>query len=154
MAKKATGTDAAILDLIKQVNAKKAAIKKAERPSFKTNMNISWPGQGGLTAVNLLTLTDVSVLISIVGFLLEKGNGYAEASKILEVENPPPLQWCGFGVNDWIIDIKARIGKIQITEEQRKLDLLEERLQKIVTPELRAKLEIQAITAELGGNNP
>jgi hypothetical protein len=52
-------------------------------------------------------------------------------------------------VADWEADIKAKILKIQITSEEKKLAALEERLNKIISPELRRKMELDAIKAEL-----
>lgn len=41
------------------------------------------------------------------------------------------------------------MDKIQIQDKRKKLEKLESRLEKIITPELRAKMELEAITAEL-----
>ena len=45
--------------------------------------------------------------------------------------------------------IKSRINKIQIGVKKKKLETLEARLNAIVSPELRRKLELDAIAAEL-----
>lgn len=43
----------------------------------------------------------------------------------------------------------VRIMKIQIASEKEKLESLETRLNKIISPEKRAELELEAIEAEL-----
>jgi hypothetical protein len=65
------------------------------------------------------------------------------------VENPPAFAWGNSSVADWLDDIRTRIGKIQIGEKRKKLEALEERLNKVISPELRAKMELDAIAAEL-----
>jgi hypothetical protein len=69
----------------------------------------------------------------------------------LGVENPPDFKftWDNFTADEWIGDIKARIAKIQISAEKEKLENLEKRLNKIVSPEKRAELELEAIEQEL-----
>ena len=68
---------------------------------------------------------------------------------MLQVE-APPFEWTGFPVKDWLEDIKTRIDKLQIQSKKAKLETLEKRLNKIVSPELRAQMELDAIAAELG----
>ena len=58
-------------------------------------------------------------------------------------------EWNGFSVNDWIDDIKTRINKVQIASKKVKLEHLESRLNAIISPELRAEMELEAISAEL-----
>jgi len=44
-----------------------------------------------------------------------------------------------------VADVKTRIGKVSIDKKKRQLEALETRLEKIVSPELRAEMELQAI---------
>jgi len=44
-----------------------------------------------------------------------------------------------------VADVKTRIGKVSIHKKKRQLEALETRLEKIVSPELRAEMELQAI---------
>jgi hypothetical protein len=88
-------------------------------------------------------------LINIAAFLQSRSDSYERAAKDLGVESPPPFQWCGFSLADWLEDLKSRIGKIQIGAKKKKLETLEARLNAIVSPELRRKLELESIMAEL-----
>lgn len=143
-------TDKKTLELIAQVKVKRAAIAKAEKPSYKTNCSFSYIEGNRGTAVNIHVETDVKKLILIAAFLSERNGSYRNvALKVLGVENPPEFTWDGFSADEWIGDVKQRIAKIQISTEKKKLEALEERLNKIISPEKRAELELEAIEAEL-----
>jgi hypothetical protein len=146
MAKK---MDEKTLSLIKEVNKRKAEIASLERPNWKTNCSFSYIEDKIVYPINIHVESSVMKLVSIAGFLMERENSYKEAAeKFLGLEAPEFL-WMGFSVEDWISDIKTRIDKIQIADKRKKLDTLESRLNQIVSPELRAKLELEAIEAEL-----
>jgi hypothetical protein len=133
------------------VKAKRAAIAKAEKPSYKTNCSFSYIEGNKSSATNIHVETDVKKLILMVAFLSERQVSYHNAAKLLGVENPPDFKftWDNFTADEWIGDIKARIAKIQISAEKEKLENLEKRLNKIVSPEKRAELELEAIEQEL-----
>lgn len=146
MAKKAT-TDTKTLELIQTVKRQKEEIARAERPNWITNCSFSYT-ENGANPVNLHVEANVRNLVLIVAFLLNKAGSYAEAAVHLGVE-APAFQWGGFSANDWIEDIKLRINKIQIASKRKKLEALEERLNRIISPELRAQMELEAIESEL-----
>ena len=56
----------------------------------------------------------------------------------------------GFSWEKWKSDIAHKINKLQISKKKQELEKLEERLNKLVSPELRAQLELQEIERELG----
>lgn len=145
MAKK---MDEKTLSLIKEVNKRKAEIASLERPNWKTNCSFSYIEDKIVYPINIHVESSVMKLVSMAGFLVERKNAYKEAEKFLGLE-APEFSWMGFSVEDWISDIKTRIDKIQIADKRKKLDTLESRLNQIVSPELRAKLELEAIEAEL-----
>lgn len=147
MAKK---TDQKTLDLIKEVARRKAEIAKADRPNWKTNCSFACPelGSGG-TTINLHVEGSVRMLINYAAFVLSRERAYTAAALGLAVDNPPEFEWCGFSAGDWIEDIKTRINKIQIASKRKSLETLESRLNAIISPELRAELELEAIANEL-----
>lgn len=142
-------TDKKTLELIAQVKAKKAAIAKAEKPTYKTNCSFSYIEGNKGSATNLHVESDVRKLICISAFLIERAVNYTRAAGILGVEKPPEFTWDGYTVEDWIGDLKMKIAKVQIVAEKKKLEALEERLNKIISPEKRAQLELEAIASEL-----
>ena len=137
------------MELINQVNLKKAEIKCAERPKYLTNCSFAWDDEGGSKRVNLHVEKDVGKLISIAAFIKRKQLDYQDLAKDLGVDSPPQFKWAGFTADDWLADIKLRINKIHIVEKKASLERLEERLNKIISPDLRAKMELEAIEKEL-----
>jgi len=141
-------TDETTLQLIAEVARQKKEISKAERSVFATNCSFSYTERGS-DATNLQVESDVRKLICIAAFLAEKEKTYDTAAKALGVTEPPEFTWQGFTVGDWLEDIKVRITRIQITAKKKKLATLETRLNAIISPELRAKMELEAIANEL-----
>lgn len=143
-----SNTDTQVLDLIKLAKTKKSEIAKAEKPDWKTNCSFGY-NQESSQRVNIQTIADVEALVSMLGFLLIQEDGHAQASEILGV--PSKFKWLGFTTNEWRADLQSRINKIQISKKKKELDILEERLNKLISPELRTKIELEEITAGLLG---
>lgn len=140
-------TDERTLGLIKEVKKQKEEISKAERPNWVTNCSFSFYGGGA--SINLHVESNLGVLIGISAFLMDREQSYKKAAEALELTDAPPFSWLGFSSADWNKDIKSRINKIQIATKKQKLADLEARLDKIISPELKAELELEAISAEL-----
>ena len=145
----AVKTDKKTLELIKEVQRRKEEIAKAEKPSYKTNCSFSYIEGKAADAINLHVEASVKNLICIAAFLKDKEEAYAEVAQELGVADVPAFTWNGSSVAEWIADIKARINKIQIAAKKKQLETLEARLGAIVSPELRAELELEAIAKEL-----
>lgn len=145
MAKK---SDEKTLELIKEVNRQKKDIESAERPNWITNSLFSY-SENDSQAVNIKVEQNVRNLICYAAFLSEREKAYKETAAALGVADPPAFTWSGYSVKDWHEDIKARINKVQLSAKKKKLELLESRLSAIISPELRAELELEAIQADL-----
>ena len=139
MAKK-TDADQKILDLIALAKKKKDAISKAEKPSWKTNCSFRFIPDSG-TSFNLQVVSDVDILVGILAFLVAMRDGYSQASNIL-LGQATEFKWQGFSYDDWRSDLETRAFKIQIKKEKQELEMIEERLSKLISPELRQKLEL------------
>ena len=146
MAKK---TDQQTLDLINEVNRRKKEISKLEKPNWCTNCSFGYTEGSATGRVNIQVESNIRNLINMAAFLREKERSYLLAADAMSIENPPPFTWDGFGVCDWIEDIKTRINKIQINSKKQKLEQLEMRLSSIISPELRAQMELEAIAKEM-----
>lgn len=140
--------DTQIDQLIEKINKKKAEIGKAEKSSWNTNLSFSYTEKPG-DAVNLNIVRDVSEIIRMAGFLRYRERAYAEGAKELGVSKPPVFKWQGYSVSDWLEDFKVKLTKMQISAERKKLEDLEARLDKIISPEKRRELELNAIMSEL-----
>ncbi len=139
--------DTMTLQLIKEVKKQKEEISNAERPNWLTNCALSVLGRN----INLHVETSIPTLIEAAALLIHKEEIYNVAAFRLGADVPPYL-YDGYSVSDWLSDIKSRIDKISIQNKRRKLEVLENRLSSIVSPELRAKLELEAISKELGAD--
>lgn len=148
MSKKADTQDATTLKLIDEVNKRKAEIAKIEKPSWATNCSFPLDEENSNSKKALHVVSDVRTLVGYASRLLAGERAYKDAAKALGVD-APAYTWGGFSVADWIADIKLRIDQIQIATKKEKLEALENRLNAIITPELRREMELKAIAAEL-----
>jgi len=139
-------TDDVTLNLLKEIERRKAEIAQLERPSYRTNLSFSYT-EGG-PPINLNTVSDQKTLVTIAAFIITSSEAFDRAAASLDVK--VDYSWQGFSAQDWLTDIKTRINKSQINALKKKLEQLEARAQAVISPELRRKLELDAIKAELG----
>lgn len=144
-------TDARIIEMIEEVKRQKDEITRIENPRWNTNCTFTYI-EGRLNeAVNIHTEMNVRNLILMAAFLMDKELSYNRAAAELGLtpETVPPFVWNGASVKDWLDDLKKRIEKINLASRRQKLEQLETRLNAIVSPELRAKIELDSIAGEL-----
>jgi hypothetical protein len=144
---KTKNTDSLTLELIQEVKRQKAEIAQAEKPNWITNCSFSYTENSANTIV-IHVEANIKNLVGIVAFLIGKLRDYNEAAAMLGIE-VPAFTWGGFSVEDWSKDIKMRIDKIQIADKKKKLETTEARLNAIISPQLRAEMELEAIAEEL-----
>lgn len=149
MAKSSKSSDDKTLELIAEVNRRKAEIAKLEKPTWLTNRTFSYSEGRVSDNISLAVESNVKNLISMAAFLRGKEEDYVKVAAELGVEDVPEFTWQGFSVTDWFKDLQTRINQVQIASKKKKLETLEERLNRVVSPELRAKLELDAISKEL-----
>lgn len=142
-----TEEDKLVQELFNVVQAKKAEIAKAEKPNWETNCAFRY-NKDSSASTNLQVCADVEELVHILAFLCDRKKGFDEAQKITGTSLK--FKWLGFSFDDWASDIKTRIDKIQITIKKKDLEALESRLDKLVSPELKRKLELAEISKMLG----
>ena len=147
MATTKKNTDSITLDLMRQVEKQKKEISNAERPNWITNCSFSYTEKSS-DAINIHVESNVRTLICIAAFLNSKEAAYKKAASILGVEDDT-FTWGGFTTQNWIDDLKLRINKIQINSKKKKLEVLESRLNAIISPELKAQMELESIASEL-----
>ena len=137
--------DDTTMALIKEVQNRKAEIASAEKPNWQTNCSFTFSFKDRYN----LHVADLRTLLTIATFLKTNSKNYDEVAKEMGVNNPPEFQWDGYPVSEWLTDIKTRINKIQISSKKESLAKLEDRLNSIISPELKRKLELEAIQEEL-----
>lgn len=139
----ATKTDKQVQELFEIVQQKKSAIVKAEKPNWQTNCSFGYD-KNSSSRMNIQVVNDIDELTEILAFLLRKERSHYEASEILGVESQ--FKWLGFNFEQWKSDIQTRIDKIQISKKKQELEQLESRLGLLISPELRAEMELAEIT--------
>jgi hypothetical protein len=117
---------------------------------WKTNCSFAFPFAAN-TPINIQTAPEHRIK-SIVSFLLQHQHFNELTEKTLNLE--PNLLYEGFSFQDWIDDCKKRIAHIQNRTRKAKLKELEQRLNQIVSPEDKRKMEFDAITKELSLHTP
>lgn len=144
-------TDKKVRALYDVVQQKKNEIQSAERPNWVTNCNFNYdPKATGVnTQSNIQTVTDANELVRALGFLKVQKGAFEEAAKELG-KAKAKFTWGGYEYDDWKADFLTRINKIELATKKKELAALEARLDSILSPELKAQFEIEAITKELG----
>lgn len=145
--------DQLVQQLFEKVQEKKTEISKLETPNWETNCSFSFDPD--TNSRKNIQVVNTDVLIEILSFLKMKQEYHAKATISLGFETSlekamDKFEWCGFTVAEWEHDLKIRSGKIYITDKKKELDDLEKRLDKLVSPEFKAKMELEEIAKLLG----
>ncbi len=137
--------DEKIQKLIDEVKKRKKEIEGIESYTFKTNMQVSTGLDKNKVNLHVLDLPSIIFAYTLLSLLAEK---QLTIHKEFGITDPVTLD--GFTWDKWKSDISHKINKLQINKKKKELEKLEERLNKLVSPELRAQLELQEIEKELG----
>lgn len=137
--------DQIVQELIKVVQQRKSEIAKTEKAKWITNCSIPFEG----TQINLQTVSNVEVLIKLAGTIIQDKKVYESGSEYLlgEVKEH---KLGTYTADEWLKDIKTRFEKIQLATKKKELEDYESRLDKLVSPEVRERLELEAIQKGLG----
>ena len=138
--------DEVIKNLLDKLLIQKAEVSKAERPVYITGGQFRYSESIGNT-IDIMTVRDSRKLVEILAFLKDREKSFNEAKEELGVN--VDFTWLGVSVEDWTRDLKTSLSVLNITATRKKLADLEERLNKLVSPEMRTQMEIDAIEAEL-----
>jgi len=137
-------TDQKVKELFDLVQNKKLAIEKAERPCWKTSGNFGYSANSAHDRTQITTITDVRKIVEMYAFLTERKDRSESAAKDLGVDYK--FTWLGFTVEEWKEDFQTRVNQISIQEKRKELAEIESRLNAIISPELKAQMELEAIS--------
>jgi len=147
MAKKTT--DDAVMELLVRVAKKKEEIKKMKiRPQWKTNCTIGKIEDSTHDRVNIQTVRNEGVLMSLYAFLLQQEKLLNTASEELKLEYNG--SWQGYSIDDWKSDLKSRANQLLIDKKEKELQVMDNRVNKLVSPDQRREMELEALQAMLG----
>lgn len=138
--------DQTTMDLLNEVNKRKKEIAKIDKCKWKTNLNFRYVV--GTPTINLQVVNSVPELVDIAAYISDRIASYDAMATSLGIA-VPELVIDGYSAADWLDDVKTRINKVTINDKKRALEKLESRLNAIISPELRAEMELKAIQEEL-----
>jgi hypothetical protein len=134
--------DAKVQQLFEVVQEKKKEIEDLKSPAWETNCSFGFNKESS-SRINLHTQTKISTFVEILAFLMEKKASHDKACQELEVD--VEFKWLGYPYEGWLADIKTRMAKVQISSKKEELEILEKKLNTLVSPEMRRKMELEEI---------
>jgi hypothetical protein len=137
--------DKVIQKLFDKAKQKRAAIDKVKRAEYKTNQIFSWDDT--LRNTSNLNIMSIRELTNVLSKLCCERNNWNEANKLLCINTK--FEWCNHSFEDWLHDIKNKVDNLNIRTKVKELNVLEAKLDKLISPEMKRKLEIEAISKEL-----
>jgi hypothetical protein len=140
-------TDEKVKDLFNLVQTKKLAIQQAETPCWKTSGNFGYSANSAHDRTDLKTVTDARKIVDMFAFLIDRQEKSEKAAEDLGVKYN--FSWLGFSVDEWKSDFLTRVNQISLTEKRKELATIEQRLNAIISPELKAQMELEAIALML-----
>lgn len=134
----ANKNDERILELKKQIEAKKEKLGKISRFTAVTNCSIELDG----VRHNLNVLEKDKLL-----FLLVKLNGYLLSAKQLKLDTEVVIS--GYKLDEWMTDVSAKLDILSKRDEERVLAVMEAKLSKMLSDEKQVELELNEIASLL-----
>lgn len=135
--------------LFDTVQEKKLAIEQAEKPCWETSCLFGFSANSAHDRNDIRTLTDLRKIVDMYAFLIDRKEKSEKSAKELNVEYE--FSWLGFKIDEWKKDFQTRVNQISIKEKVKELAEIESRLNAIISPELKAKMELEAISNLLEG---
>lgn len=135
----------ALFSKLSERKAKVAQLREDVAKSWKTT-GVFRP-IGSTSTVNLQTAT-ADMLDEVAAHVVLLSNALAEAATKLNRTNKQKIQ--GFSSADWFSDLQKRFAAIEVREEERQLEALEARLNQVLSPDERRRIEVELLAKELG----
>lgn len=127
--------------------------RKARVAALKTELAKSWKTNGTFRLIGATTPTNVQTanaetLEEIAAHVVILANALNEAA--VKLTRPGSQKIQGYKSEDWFSDFQKRLATIDIREEERQLEALETRLNQVLSPEERRRIEVELLAKELG----
>ncbi len=133
-------------ELFNLLEKKKAEINQAEKPNWVTNC--SFPlSKNNSDRLNIQVVSEPNQLVEALSSLLEKQASFEKANTILGEK--ATFKWGGFTVEEWTVDFKTRLGKINIANKKKELADLEARLSKHISQDKKDEMDLADIAKKL-----
>lgn len=139
--------DELIDEMFAELQKKKQAILKAEKPKWETNCSFCYNRDGSGASINLHVVSDEVALTAMLGHLINQKNTFEEAKTLLGTT--ADFKWNGYTFEEWVMDFQTRIFKIQIAQKKKEVERIEAALDKQVSPERKAELEFLQLQKDM-----
>jgi len=139
--------DVTIRELFKRLEerkAKVAEVRKATQKGWVTNG--TWKVPFTATVISIQTLPEDQLYL-VAGEIVKSSESIRIGLSILGGEPTTKVQ--GYELRDWEADLRKRKAMIQIRSEEAKLDELEARLNSVLSPEDRRRIEVELLAKAL-----
>lgn len=143
MGKKLAINDQVVLKLQEQIKTKEQELLTISKPSWKTNNNLEVYG----VRYNL-HVQSVESLTLLFSYLIGIFRNLEESYEILQVRNKE-VKYNGYTYAEYFHDISLHIAIKDKRVKEEQLNKLKERVSSLLSDELKAKLELDAINEEL-----
>ncbi len=136
--------DEQVMAMLVLVNEKKQEIKAAKKTTqWKTNCSIGRDPDSTHDRENIRVMRTPAELINWYVFLLDREQKTEQAAT--ELQLPLDLTWLSSPIADWKDDLKARAAELSLEQKKRELDVLDKRVNKLVSPDQRREMELKAL---------
>jgi hypothetical protein len=140
--------DTTIQQLFNKLNQRKvkvAELKGCIAKSWKTNGTFRL--FGATSSTNIQTAPkDVVGEIAVQVCLLSG----AQTQAATQLGQPVQLKIQSYPADDWFADLRKRLATIDLRAEEEQLATLETRLNQVLSPEERRRIEVEMLAKELG----
>lgn len=140
----ATKTDEKVKKLFDLVQEKKLAIEKAEKPCWETSCMFGFSGNSAHDRHDVRLITDLRKIVDMYAFLIDRKEKSEKSAKELGVNYD--FTWLSFTIDEWKSDFQTRVNQLLLQEKRKELSEIEARLNAIISPELKAEMELESLT--------
>lgn len=126
--------DEKILELKNKIKEKKNKLNKINKFTPITNCSLELDEE----RYNINVLNK-----GVIIHLLVKLNSYKNSAKELEVLDDYIIG--GYKIEDWIDDLKSKLDILSVKDEERKLKVMEDKLNKLLSDDKKVELELNEI---------
>lgn len=144
----AKNIDNGIDELFSVLKNQRAEVEKTEKEtkkSWKTTCTIRVASRS--EQINLQTANEATIQQVLADLLIHRDYS-AKAAHLLGLDGNE--EYAGFKYDDWLEDCQKRIAVLKIKEKKAKLDIIEKRIDGIVSPEKRREMEFENLRKDLG----
>ena len=133
--------DKTIQTLLTVIKQKREEIALIDKPRWETNCNFIYESGDG--RYNIQTISDPQTLVKLLGYVIKEKEAFDAGAK--ELGLALTFKISGYTVEQWTHDLKARLSKVNVSTKKKEMETLEARLNKLVTPAERERLELEDI---------